>query len=130
MFELLEAQKRDINQLYIVRQKAITDIYRANNYAAQIQGILQKINALIKVYENLKHTVTEMTDKERKEYAQLLNNISTELKFLKATSQAANEQIQQLKKTTDIEAPLNNEILTLKKETDRVLKKVIHIIEG
>ena len=72
MFELLQPQKRDINQLYIVTQHAITDIYRANSYVAQLEGILQKIDTLLAIHESLSHSVRRMTDKETKEYAAAL----------------------------------------------------------
>jgi len=128
MFEILEAQKRDINQLYLVTQHAVTDIYRANSYAAQLEGILQKISSLLAIYESLKNSAADMTDKEAKKYAQLLNNIATETKFLKATSEAMDDTIKKVKDSGDIEHRISGNIVHLKKQVNKTLKKMEQII--
>ena len=127
MFEILEAQKRDINQLYLVTQHAVTDIYRANSYAAQLEGILSKIGSLLVIYESLK-SIEDMTDKEAKEYAQLLNSIATELKFLKATSEAMDDTIKKVRDSGDIEHRISGNIVHLKKQVNKTLKKMEQII--
>jgi len=127
MFELLEPQKRDINQLYIVTQHAITDLYRANSYVIQLEGILSKINSLLDIYERLRVTLPDMADKERKQYAQLLNNIATELQFLKATSEAMEDTIKGIKKSGDIEHHISGNIVQLKKRTNKMIEKLEQI---
>ena len=102
MSEVLDKQKRNINQLYIIRHKAISDLYRTNNYEIQIEGHIHKLDALFEVYERWDKKQENMTDNDRKRYAQLLNSIATELQFLKATSEAMDEHLQSEKKSGDI----------------------------
>ena len=120
MYDIFDAQKRQINQLCIDTQRRITDVYRTNTYAAQLQGILKKLDSLLGIYESLKPSVTSMGDAKRKEYAQLLNNIATEFNFLKATSEAMDDQLKELKVSGNIEHTISGNILKLKKEANKI----------
>ena len=120
MYDIFDAQKRQINQLCTNTQRKVTDVYRTNTYAAQLQGILQKLDSLLGIYESLKPTVTRMSDDKRKEYAQLLNNIATEFNFLKATSAAMDDQLKELKDSGNIEHTISGKILKLKKEANKI----------
>ena len=129
MFETIEAQKRDINQLYIISQKTITELYRANNYVAQTEGVLRKLDALLEVYESLRKGEPQMSGSEKKRYVQLLNDISTEVQFLKATLAAADENMRKLKASGDIEGSVRGNIFGLRKEADKLLKKIEQILK-
>ena len=129
MFETIEAQKRDINQLYIVSQKTITELYRANNYMAQTEGVLRKLDSLLEIYESLRGGVPEMSGSEKKSYVQLLNDIATEVQFLKATLAAADENMKKLKASGDIEGSVRGSILGLRKEANKLLKKIEGILD-
>lgn len=130
MFDVVEAQKRDINQLYVVSQKTISELCRANNYAAQAEGVLHKLDALLGVYEGLRKGVPEMSDSEKQGYVRLLNDIATEVQFLKAVLAAGDENLKKLKASGDIEGSVRGSILGLGKEADKLLKKVEKILEG
>ena len=128
MFEIVEAQKRDINQLYIVSQKTVTELYRANNYVAQTEGVLRKLEALLEIYERLRKSVSEMSGSEKRRYVQLINDIATEVQFLKATLAASDDNIKQLKASGDIEGSVRGNVLGLRKEANKLLKKIESIL--
>lgn len=123
MLELLNAQQRDINQLGLTTQQSITDIYRAKSYVIQLQALLQKINALETLRRSREPHLPNMNIEEKKQYAQLQNQISTETQLLKATSEAMQETIDNLKKTEGIEHHISGDIVKLKKEINKNIRQ-------
>jgi DNA repair ATPase RecN len=130
MFANLEEQKRNINQFYLVAQHTVTDLYRAGDYILYIEGILKKIDSLLAIYESLKPIAQTLKapDSKIKEYAQLLNNIKIELKYLKATSEAMDDQLKKLKASEEIEHRLSGSLTELKKQVNKTLTKVEKIL--
>lgn len=129
MLEFVAAQRRDINQLGLVAQHSITDIYRAANYAAQVEGILKQIDSLLDVYEGLGR-IQAPSDEERKRYAQTINGIATEVQLLKATLAAMGETTSKLKQAGRLEGTISGTIAALKKQVDKTLKKTEQLLNS
>jgi len=133
MFANIQEQKRNLNQFYLVSQHTVTDLlYKANTYAAHIEGILKKIDILLAIYESLKPITESATapNNKTKEYAQLLNNIAIELQMLRSTADAMDEQLKKLKESGDIEHKISGNLLELKKQANKTIRKVEQIISN
>lgn len=128
----INTQKRHLNQFYILSQKTITDIYRAQNYTTQVTAILSKINSQIGIYESLRKTVRDQqsSEKKKREYIQLINDIATEAQFLKATIKAMQDNYENLKKTSSIEQQINGSLNKLTKEAEKTLQKTELILHS
>ena len=123
MLDLLQNQQRDINQLSFTAQATITDAYRLKSYTVQLQALLQKISALESLRKSREPHLPNMSNEERKQYAQLQNQISTETQLLKATSEAMQETVNAQKKSGDIESQISGKLAKLKKEINNALRQ-------
>ncbi|MCK4792634.1 MAG: hypothetical protein KAV87_53385 [Desulfobacteraceae bacterium] len=130
MLDLLQAQQRNINQLSLTAQNTITDTYRLKSYVIQLQALLQKIRALDGLRKSREPRLSNMNDTEKKQYAQLQNQIATETQLLKATSEAMQDTVEQLKKSGDIEHHISGDLMRLKKEMNKTLKQAEQTLNG
>ncbi len=128
MFEVLDAQRRNVDQLSIIRQRSLTDLYRTNSYITQLQVILQRTEASLNIYERLNPSLPRMNINEKKRYAELLNNIATQAQLLKATLQAMDDNLKILKETNNIEQGINGNISRLRNQANKFSKKIEKIL--
>ena len=124
MLDLIQAQQRNINQLGLTAQNTITDIYRAKSYIIQLQALLQKIRALDGLRKSREPHLPNMNQAEKKQYAQLQNQISTETQLLKATSEAMQDTVELLKKSGNIEHHVSGDLVKLKKEMNKTFNQI------
>ena len=93
----LEDGNRNIKQFYLSSKITITELYKAESYIEQLRGIILKLEGLLAIHKKLtKESPLEV--KETKQYAKLINDIATELHYLKATNDAMEDNLNELNK--------------------------------
>lgn len=122
MFNNLETEKRNLNQFYLVNQHTLTELYRSNSYIEQLIGILKNLESLLSIHERM-DKIAPIEGRKSKDYIKLINNISAELQYLKATCSAYEDTIRELEKTECFQYRISGRMMDLKKEINRTIKK-------
>ena len=123
----LDDTNRNINQFYLSSKITITELYKAESYIEQLRGIVLKLESLLAIHKRL--TIESPTEvKETKQYAKLINDIATELHYLKATNDAMEDNINEINKSEKIQYRIGGRIMVLKKQINRIIKKTDKIL--
>ncbi|MCK5707988.1 MAG: hypothetical protein KAI43_10080 [Candidatus Aureabacteria bacterium] len=117
-----ENQKRNINQMFLSNQHTLTDIYRIESYVEQLSIIIKNLNNMIRIHENLDR-IKPMEKNKMNSYAKLMNNIATEMQYLKATSQSMEDILRDAHKSCDFQLSISGKLIDMKKEVDKVIAK-------
>jgi len=121
MFENLEETKKDINLFYQNQKLTMTDLYRTRYYADLIEKNIISLKDYLEEHRKI-------SPQNEQEYARNLNNISIQVNILKATQQAMDEEMSQIKKSGDIQQKISGKLIHSKKELNSLLIKAEKII--
>ena len=127
MLNNLEEEKRNIDQFYLSSKITITELYKAEAYIVQIRAIIRKLKILLKTHEKLTRESPSLI-KNTKQYAKLINEISTEVAYLKATNESMEDNLNQINKSEYIQYRISGRIIALKKQMNRMVKKTARIL--
>ncbi len=122
MIENIASQKQNINQFYKNQQIAITDLYRANDYATSIEKNISALNGFIEQQSRI-------NPNDKAALAKNLNNIAIETNIIKATQRAMSDDLNKLKQFGEIQCRISGKMVAMKKDIERLLNKAEKIIK-
>lgn len=127
MLNNLIEERRNINQFYLSSKITITDLYKAEAYIVQLGAIIRKLESLLKIHDKLTGESPSLI-KRTKEYARLINEITTEVAYLKATNDSMQDNLNQINKSGYIQYRISGKIMALKKQMNKMVKKADKIL--
>ena len=128
MITNLDGQKQNISQFHFTASHTITELYRADSYVEQLKSILRNLNNLITLHDRMvKNNPLEI--RKTKVYANLVNNIAVEMQYLKATNEAMEDNLDEIKRTELIQHRISGKMLDLKRQVNRMIEKSEKILE-
>jgi hypothetical protein len=119
--------KRNLDQFYLSSKITITELYKAEAYIVQLGTIVRKLESLLKAHKKLTRESPALI-KRTKQYAKLINEISTEVAYLKATNESMEDNLDQIHKSEGIQYGISGKIMVLKKQMNRMVKKADKIL--
>lgn len=123
MVENIELQKQNINQFYKNQQTAITDLYRANDYASLIEKNVNLLNGFIEQQSRI-------DPNNKAAIARNLNNIAIQTNIIKATQKAMADELYRLKQFGEIQCRISGKMIAMKKDIERLLSKAERILKN
>ncbi len=117
----IEEQKRNIDSFAKAQNATVTDLYRTKYYAELIEKNLDRLNYYLEEHKKIR-------PQDKEDYARNLNNISIQTNIIKATQQAMNDQISNLRRTGEIQEKICGRMVSLKKEITKLLEKAEKIL--
>lgn len=127
MFNALEREKQNIDNFYLNERYTLTEINRARCYVEQLKAIIQKLNKLFAIYEKFEKA-KYATSRKTREYAELINSIAIEFKFLQATNNAMENTLYAIRKSGNIQHQISGNMTWLKKQINKTVKKAERIL--
>jgi hypothetical protein len=129
MIDYLEKERRNLNQFYLATSHTLTELYKTDSFIELLKSTTKKLNHLILIHEKLKKAVPAEIMKDKK-YSKLINNIAVELHILKATSNAMDENLNEIKKSEMLQYRTSRDLANLKKEINKSIKKAEQILNN
>jgi len=126
MVRHLEKENKNINQFYHTSRYIITDPYRTEAYVEQLKAIIKRLESLIKIDQKYRKSDYSKTS-NAEDYAKLINEISTELHFLKATNDAMEENLDEINKSEYMQHEISVGIMDLKEKINITIVKAERI---
>ena len=123
----LEEGKRNIEQFYRCSKLTITELYKSEAYIVQLRAIIKRLEGLLKTHEKLTRESSSVI-KKTKQYASLINEISTEVAYLKATNESMEDNLNQVNKSEYIQYRISGRNMSLKKQMNRMVKRADKIL--
>jgi DNA repair ATPase RecN len=127
MAKYLEKENKNINQFYHTSRHTITELYRTEAYVEQLKAIIKRLESLLKVDEKYRKSACSKASKTE-EYSKLINEISTELHFLKATNDAMEENLDEINKSDYMQHKISVRIMDLKEKIYFTIVKAERIL--
>jgi hypothetical protein len=127
MINNLIEEKRNIDQFYLSTRITLTELYKAEAYTVQLGAIIKKLESLLKAHAKLTREAPSLI-KKTKQYAKLINEISTEVGYLKVTNESMEDNLDQIHKSEFIQYGISGRIMALKKKMNRMVKKADKIL--
>ncbi len=114
MYNWLEDGKRNIHQLFLTTNHSITELYKAESYIEQITAIMQRLEKMLSVQSDVARRYPAQANKT-KAYAKLINDIVAEFGYLKATNEAMDDNISEIKKSELMQQRMSSRIVQHKR---------------
>ena len=127
MYNWLEDGKRNIHQLYLTTNHSISELYRAESYIEQITAIMQRLEKMLSVQSDVTRRYPAQVNKT-KAYAKLINDIVAEFGYLKATNEAMDDNISEIKKSELMQQKMSSRIVDLKKKINKIIYKTEKVL--
>ena len=127
MYNWLEDGKRNINQLFLTTNHTISELYRTESYIEQITAIMQRLEKMLSVQNDVAKRYPSQVNKT-KAYAKLINDIVAEFSYLKATNDAMEDNISEIKKSELMQQRMSSRIVDLKKKINKVISKTEKVL--
>ncbi len=105
-----------INQFHLSASHTITNLYKTDNYTDRLQAIVRNLDCLLRLESGLKKEGFDMTNS--KNYVDIVENISSELQFLKLTSNALEDEINN---TEDFHIIISGRVIGLNEEIKKII---------
>ncbi len=129
MINYLEKERRNLNQFYLATTHTLTELYKTDSFIELLKSTAKKLNHLLLIHEKLKKAVP-IEIMKNKRYSKLIINIAVELNILKATSNAMDENLNEIKKSEILQYRTSRNITNLKKDINRAIKKAEEILKN
>ncbi len=126
MVTYLNEEKRAINQFHLTASHTITELYKADNYTDRLNAIIKRLDCLLYLEGKLKKGGLNMTNS--KDYANTINNISSELQFLKSTNNAMEDNLNEINKTENIHINISGRMIGLNEKTKKIINEAEKIL--
>jgi hypothetical protein len=127
MLNNLNDEKRNIDQFYLSSKITVTELYKSEAYIVQLRAIINKLECLIKTHDKLTIDAPLLT-KKTKQYALLINDIVTEVAYLKATNDSMQDNLNQITKSEFIQYRISGNVKALRKQMNKMVKKADSIL--
>ena len=127
MYNWLEDGKRNINQLFLTTNHTISELYRTESYIEQITAIMQRLEKMLSVQNEVAKRYPSQVNKT-KAYAKLINDIVAEFNYLKATNDAMEDNISEIKKSELMQQKMSTRIVDLKKKINKIIYKTENVL--
>jgi hypothetical protein len=127
MYNWLEDEKRNIHQLFLTTNHSITELYKAESYIEQITAIMQRLEKMLSVQGDVAKRYPAQVNKT-KAYAKLINDIVAEFCYLKATNEAMDDNISEIKKSELMQQKMSSRIVDLKKKINKIIYKTEKVL--
>ena len=127
MYDRLEREKRNIHQLFLTTNHTISELYRAESYIEQITAIIQRLEKMLAVQSDVARRYPSGVNKT-KAYAKLINDIVSEFGYLKATNEAMEDNISDIKKSELMQQKLSTRIVDLKQKINKIIYKTEKVL--
>lgn len=127
MLNNLTEEKRNIDQFYLSSKITVTELYKSEAYIVQLRAIINKLECLIKTHDKLTKEASSLT-KTTKQYARLINDIATEVAYLKATNESMQDNLNQINKSEFTQYRISRNVKTLRKQMNKMVKKADSIL--
>jgi phenolic acid decarboxylase len=127
MYNWLEDGKRNINQLFLTTNHTISELYRTESYIEQITVIMQRLEKMLSVQNDVAKRYPSQVNKT-KTYAKLINDIVAEFNYLKATNDAMEDNISEIKKSELMQQKMSTRIVDLKKKINKIIYKTENVL--
>ena len=119
--------KKNIDRFCHSSKITLTELYKAESYIEQLVAIIKRLEGLLEIQKKLSKESPELT-KESKQYARLINEIITELHYLKATNEAMEDNLIEINKAETLEFRISGRIMIMQKKISRIVKKTENIL--
>ena len=127
MLNNLNEEKRNIDQFYLSSKVTVTELYKSEAYIVQLRAIINKLECLITTHDKLTKDAPLLT-KRTKQYARLINDIVTEVAYLKATNESMQDNLNQINKSEFTQYRISRNVKTLRKQMNKMVKKADSIL--
>jgi len=127
MYNWLDDGKRNIHQLFLTTNHSITELYKAESYIEQITAIMQRLEKMLSVQSGVARRYPAQVNKT-KAYAKLINDIVAEFGYLKATNEAMDDNISEIKKSELMQQKMSSRIVDLKKKINKIIYKTEKVL--
>ena len=127
MYNWLEDGKRNIHQLFLTTNHSITELYKAESYIEQITAIMKRLEKMLSVQSDVARRYPAQVNKT-KAYAKLINDIVAEFGYLKATNEAMEDNIREIKKSELMQQRMSSRIVGLKKKINKIIYKTEKVL--
>ena len=127
MYNWLEDEKRNIHQLFLTTNHSITELYKAESYIEQITAIMKRLEKMLSVQSDVARRYPAQVNKT-KAYAKLINDIVAEFGYLKATNDAMDDNISEIKKSEFMQQKMSSRIVDLKKKINKIIYKTEKVL--
>ena len=127
MYNWLDNGKRNIHQLYLTTNHSISELYRAESYIEQITAILQRLEKMLSVQSDVAKRYPSQINKT-KAYAKLINDIVAEFGYLKATNDAMDGNLREIKKSELMQQKMSTRIVELKKKINKIIYRTEKVL--
>ncbi len=121
MVTYLNEEKRAINQFHLTASHTITELYKADNYTDRLNAIIKRLDCLLYFEGELKKEGFNITNS--KDYANTINNISSELQFLKSTNNAMEDNLKEIHEPENIQIEISGSMIGLKEEIKKIINE-------
>lgn len=127
MFDSLNQEKRNINQLFLTSAHTITELHKTDAFIEQLKAIIFRLNQLLQEHGKLKNS--KNFNIENKEYSKIVNLILAEYRFLLSTNEAMNENLNEINRTEGIQTEISGRMIQLQKDIDKVIRKINKVLK-
>ncbi len=127
MYNWLEDGKRNIHQLFLTTNHSITELYKAESYIEQITAIMQRLEKMLSVQSDVAKRYPAQVNKT-KAYAKLINDIVAEFGYLKATNDAMDDNLHEIKKSEFMQQKISTRVVDLKKKINKIIYKTEKVL--
>jgi hypothetical protein len=127
MYNWLDDGKRNIHQLFLTTNHSISELYRAENYIEQITAIMQRLEKMLSVQSDVAKRYPVHVNKT-KAYAKLINDIVAEFGYLKATNEAMDDNLREIKKSEFTQEKLSTRVVELKKKINKIIYRTEKVL--
>ena len=126
LINLYEA-KKSVEQFRHSSKITLSELYKSDSYMEQLTSIIKRLEGLIAIHEKIAKE-TPGVIKETKRYSKLINDITTELHYLKATSEAMEDNLVAINEAETLEFRISGRIMKLQKRISKMVKKTDSVL--
>ena len=126
LINLYEA-KKSVEQFRHSSKITLSELYKSESYMEQLTSIIKRLEGLIAIHEKIAKE-TPGVIKETKRYSKLINDIPTELHYLKATSEAMEDNLVAINEAETLEFRISGRIMKLQKRISKMVKKTDSVL--
>jgi hypothetical protein len=129
MLHHIQQGKTNADQFYHSSKITLTELYKAESYIEQLTTSINRLEGLIVIHEKIAKETPGVT-KRTKRYSRLINEITTELHYLKATSEAMEDNLIEINKAEALEFRISGRIMMLQKRISNMVKKADSVLSS